>query len=244
MSRASSFNLAEFGPASVEIESLFTDEQKRILRKKELEKYDRNYFLTEYWKEDLAGCAGNRGLSYDDPTHSERFSLIADTLVETLPYNSFLDAGCGPGLLCDALAKRSKAVTGVDASLAAVDLATDLSKFKGRNFQVFEQNLIGLSFGDSEFECVVCLDVLEHLPVFDIKSSITELIRVSRDLLILSINTDNPYHFHPTILSKDTWRAIFQSQQGLERDFEVEKIMKLSVADKRTEYEFYCYRRI
>lgn len=231
----------------LEMNLLFSESERDKLRQSELAKYDMAYFEGDYWKEDLAGVSGNRGLSYDDPTHKLRFEILASALAHHAAPSSVLDVGCGPGLLCQALAERCERIAGIDASPAAIELANRAVRKLNAGISrisVLEANAISLPFEDEEFDLVTCLDVLEHLPVFDIQAAVQEVLRVCSCLVILSINTDNPYDFHPTILSPATWRAIFVSQAGFVRDSDCERAMSQSVSSKRAEYDFYCYRRL
>jgi ubiquinone/menaquinone biosynthesis C-methylase UbiE len=222
---------------------LFSESERDKLRRSELAKYDATYFEGDYWKEDLSGVSGNRGLSYDDPSHEIRFGILASALADHAAPASVLDVGCGPGLLCKALAGRCERIEGVDASPAAIELAGRNLHLLKTGITVQEANAISLPFEHEQFDLVVCLDVLEHLPVFDIQSAVTEILRVSADRAVFSINTDNAYEFHPTILSPATWRGIFASQPGIMRDGDCERAMSCSVSSLRTEYDFYCYRR-
>jgi ubiquinone/menaquinone biosynthesis C-methylase UbiE len=216
---------------------------RREFRKAELAKYDRAYFTKEYWKEDLPGAVGNRSLSYDDPNHLERFRIIASAICKLSGFSDILDAGCGPGGLLNALASKSSArLVGVDASPAAVSIGLqDLGL--GTRTKLVQAELIELPFADQEFDLVVCLDVLEHLPVFDIGDALRQIFRVSSDTVIFSINSDNPYKFHPTILSSETWRAILGSIGGWSRNHLFETALTQEVCTLRTEYDFYCYSK-
>lgn len=235
--------LREPKPDHSTMNGLFSESERDKLRRDELAKYDRAYYERDYWKEDLSGVSGNRGLSYDDPCHEMRFGILAKTIEDHAAPARVLDVGCGPGLLCKALAGRCERIVGVDASPVAVELAERNVLELKAGITVQEANTIALPFPDGEFDLVVCLDVLEHLPVFDIQAAVTEILRVSADRAVFSINTDNAYEFHPTVLSPATWRGIFASQSDYVRDNECERAMLQSVSVLRPEYGFYCYQR-
>jgi 2-polyprenyl-3-methyl-5-hydroxy-6-metoxy-1,4-benzoquinol methylase len=226
---------------------MFSEPEKDRLRRGELAKYDKNYFTNEYWKEDLPGVRGNRGLSYDDPLHQKRFHLLAEAILQNTASKSILDAGCGPAHLLTALRPLCGAkLVGVDAAAETISLANS-SAFLGANgegIQLRQANLRDLPFSDGEFELVVCLDVLEHIPVFDIEDALQEVFRVGSGQFIFSVNTDNAYVYHPTVLSKETWRAIFASQSFLHLDVKVELAMNAGVKAMRDEYDFFCYNRV
>lgn len=217
---------------------------RREFRRLELAKYDRAYFFEEYWKEDFLGVSGNRGLSYDDPNHSERFRIIARALCGLSDFSAVLDAGCGLGDLLIALEIASSSrLVGIDASPDAIEIGAQHLKSNSR-VELIQSELIDLPFGDQEFDLVVCLDVLEHIPVFDIMDALQQIFRVSRDSVILSINSDNPYRYHPTILSTETWRTILGSIDGWSRNHSFEEALADSVSSSRPEYDFCCLSKI
>ena len=213
------------------------------LRQKELRKYDKAYFFTEYWKEDIPGKRGNGGRSYDDPEHAARFAMLASALEGAIAYDSLLDVGCGPGFLLQALTSKGRRLAGIDASPDAIDLARQaISGGALREKTELSVALCSdLPFADKSFDAVVCLDVLEHLLVFDVHAAISEMVRVCGKHLVLSINSDNPYFYHPTILSPDTWRAILSSHASLTVNEELEAAFAAGVVTRRDEYSFYCY---
>jgi SAM-dependent methyltransferase len=226
------------------MKNLVSEAAKSAAREAELAKYDRHYFFSEYWKEDLPGQSGNRGLSYMDPGHVQRFQLLAGAISRMGPFKSLLDAGCGTGGLLQALERVSEAeLFGVDSSTHGISLARE-QLIVASKIQVLRAELRSLPFPDCRFDLLACLDVLEHLPIFDIEDCLSEIFRVCNNTLILSINSDNPYLYHPTILSKGTWRAIFDAREGWSRNENFEDLLVQHVCSKRAEYDFYCYSRI
>ncbi len=215
------------------------DNAVEALRTAELAKYDLSYFRGEYWKEDLLGVSGNGGRSYEDPDHRDRFALLAAALTEACNFGNLLDVGCGPGFLLRALTATDARLSGIDASTAALALAGNVVP-PGRA-DLRRALCTQLPFEDASFDAVVCLDVLEHLLVFDIEVAVAELVRVTRKHLILSINSDNPYAYHPTILSPATWRAMLASYPNLGVDYQAEALFAERVLSQRDEYAFYCY---
>lgn len=226
------------------MKNIISEAAKSVVRMAEVAKYDRHYFTTEYWKEDLPGQSGNRGLSYVDPCHIQRFQLLAGAIARIGPFRSILDAGCGVGGLLQALERISEAeLFGVDPSTDGISIARE-QLIGASKIQLLKAELRSLPFPDGRFDFLACLDVLEHLPIFDVEDCLSEIFRVCNDTLILSINSDNPYLYHPTILSKDTWRAIFDSREGWSRNESFEDLLVEHVCSKRAEYDFYCYSRI
>jgi SAM-dependent methyltransferase len=80
-----------------------------------------------------------------------------------------LDVGCDQAYLRDALGR---------AHYVGIDLY-------GRPDVLVNLEQVNLPFGDSVFDCVVCLDVLEHLEHIHALSD--EIVRVARQYLIISL---------------------------------------------------------
>ncbi len=213
------------------------------LRLSEGQKYDEAYFKKEYWKEDLPGLSGNRGLSYDDPGHKERFTFLFQTLIKPLQPKRLIDIGAGPGFLLEEALARSIDAHGVDLSPVAKNLfcARTDGLWKDR-FTVCP--LTEIPFSDKAFELCICLDVLEHLIVFDIFSAVQEICRISAADIICSINLDNPYNFHPTILSRDSWIAVFESTGLTQYQRHASDQLNVTVQARYSEYEFFVFHRV
>ena len=78
---------------------------------------------------------------------------------------SILDAGCGPGLFCYAMAREFPTcrVLGIDNMEDLVNTNNEISKRAGLGNCRFEmQDILGLSQED-EYDLVVCIDNLEHI---------------------------------------------------------------------------------
>lgn len=213
------------------------------MRVQEREKYNDNYFDEHYWAEDLPGKTGNRGLHYDDPDHSKRFSFLADLLCAHFSFTTFLDAGCGPGLLLRLMARRAKNAVGFDVSAAAAKLFVSSPDRAPAQPAFVVAGIENIPFSDDSFELTFCSDVMEHIPVFDIARAAEELARVTKTYLVLTINMDNPYSFHPTILSRETWDALFLSTGKLERSLGEETQLQEIVMGTHPEYSLFVYRK-
>jgi ubiquinone/menaquinone biosynthesis C-methylase UbiE len=211
-------------------------------RARERERYDDAYYSQHYWREDLAGVSGNRGLSYQDPNHAERFRFLSDILFHSPDTRNVLDIGCGPGLLLEQALLQGIDIYGIDVSDRALRAFHDrVDQSWWSRFLVSE--IISIPFPTNSIDLCLCLDVLEHVIVFDIFSAVSEICRVCRSEIVCSINLDNPYQFHPTILSRESWIAVFESS-GIVR-YEPEEVDRLqSLADRfRPEYEFFVFRK-
>jgi len=213
------------------------DYTKKEIRQKEIKKYDETYFEYEYWREDIPGYGSSTGYSYNDPGHSRRFTLIADMLKE-LEFQSILDAGCGKGVLVKELINRCYDVSGTEVSQYVID--NYLSGLHSDGV-IKQAPLRNLPFANNLFDVVFCSDVLEHIPIFDVRSSISELVRVTNDIIVATININNPYNYHPTILSRDTWNYLFL-QEGADRLDMIQSNMQSNINEHRPEYDLFVYK--
>jgi ubiquinone/menaquinone biosynthesis C-methylase UbiE len=113
-----------------------------------------------------------------DERNFKRIKSTADLIPACV--NSLLDVGCGNGVFLNWLLNQNINIelTGTDRS------ATALKYVKTKKV---ESDIIQLPFDDSSFDCVTCLEVIEHLPVTVYKKALAELVRVSRKFIIISV---------------------------------------------------------
>jgi ubiquinone/menaquinone biosynthesis C-methylase UbiE len=105
------------------------------------------------------------------------------------PGMSLLDAGCGTGLMYGELVPDIVATenyTGVDIASPMLDIARN--DFPEGRFHL--DDLYHLSYADDSFDAVICFEVLGHLP--EIKTPISEMIRVARKLVVFSVWNELP----------------------------------------------------
>ncbi len=77
---------------------------------------------------------------------------------------SVLDAGCGPGLVCCALAPHCRDITGVDVTRAMVDEAARRAAEAGlKNTRFVEGDIAALPFANETFDVAVSRYVFHHL---------------------------------------------------------------------------------
>jgi 2-polyprenyl-3-methyl-5-hydroxy-6-metoxy-1,4-benzoquinol methylase len=111
-----------------------------------------------------------------------RFFAKIQHVVASRPCANLLDAGCGEGMtlyqLNDLL---PDSVTAFDLNPACVEYTKSL--FPAAEITV--QNIYELPYKDHQFELVLCLEVLEHLP--DPLQAIRDLKRVAAGRLVLSV---------------------------------------------------------
>ena len=93
-----------------------------------------------------------------------------------------LDVATGTGRAALALAKRGAIVTGIDASREMLTVARTRAADAGLSIEFAEGDAHALAFPDREFDAVVCLRMLMHVP--DWRKALSELCRVTRHRLV------------------------------------------------------------
>lgn len=79
------------------------------------------------------------------------------------------DVGCGAGLLCEPMARLGATVTGIDASQETIRIAAAHAETQGLAIDYRCATAATLVAEDAEFDCVMTLEVIEHvadLPAF------------------------------------------------------------------------------
>ena len=104
-----------------------------------------------------------------------RLSLF-DEVVDTWHGETVLDLGCGGGFMAEALAERGANVIGVDPVEAAVVAARAHAGEAGLAIDYRVGSGEAIPLADGSIDCVVCVDVLEH--VADIDRVLDEIVRV------------------------------------------------------------------
>jgi len=112
-----------------------------------------------------------------------------DEVVGSWHGRTVLDLGCGGGFMSEALAKRGATVIGVDPVEAALAAAKAHAEEEGLaiDYRVGAGEAIPLA--DGSIDCVVCVDVLEH--VADLERVIGEIARVLKPDGLLLFDTIN-----------------------------------------------------
>jgi ubiquinone/menaquinone biosynthesis C-methylase UbiE len=112
----------------------------------------------------------------------EKNLLRIRTTAGLIPENvkTLLDVGCGNGVFLNWMLSQNLPIelTGTDRS------ATALKYVKSNKV---ESDITQLPFGDGSFDCVTCLEVIEHLPVTVYSTALAELCRVAKKYVIVSV---------------------------------------------------------
>ncbi len=116
---------------------------------------------------------------------------------------SIADVGCGGGLLCEPLARLGGAVTGVDASPEAIDMAKAHAAEAGLAIDYIAGTSDALAATGARFDLVTALEVVEH--VADVPGFIASLKALLKPggLLILSTPNRTPRSYLAVIVGAE-----------------------------------------
>lgn len=174
-------------------------------------------------------------------------AAVIDRISETInsipiDTQTILDIGCGNGVfinrLVDEFPDRFETIVGLDPCKEALKYVKTAK---------VNQNINGLPFESNSFDLVSCLEVLEHLPQRDFKKGLSEIQRVSRKYILVSVPNDetleqflvlcpkcccafNPY-FHMRNFNTENLHRLFD-------DFKT-----VAVREIGPESRFYAYKR-
>jgi 2-polyprenyl-6-hydroxyphenyl methylase / 3-demethylubiquinone-9 3-methyltransferase len=87
-----------------------------------------------------------------------------------------LDLGCGGGFMSEALAARGAIVTAIDPAAGAISIAKRHAAAQGLGIKYVVATGESVPLEDQSMDCVVCVDVLEH--VADLNIVLDEVKRV------------------------------------------------------------------
>ena len=104
--------------------------------------------------------------------------FLFDQIVGSWQGLTILDLGCGGGFMSEAILKRGASVIGVDPSLAAILAARAHASEQGVAIDYRLGNGEAIPLADRSVDCVVCVDVLEH--VADLECVLDEIVRVMK----------------------------------------------------------------
>ena len=115
----------------------------------------------------------------------DRFHHKIVSEVVALSPQSFLDAGCGEGFVARRIIETAPGidVTGCDVSADALEIAAAATP--GARFVL--GSVVELPFPDRSFDVVGCFEVLEHLPGESPRRALSEIARVARRAVVLSV---------------------------------------------------------
>jgi ubiquinone/menaquinone biosynthesis C-methylase UbiE len=153
------------------------------------------------------------------------------------PGSHVLDAGCGSGRHLRALAKLPDLkIVGIDRN--AKDVAEALTALKNMpdalssDYRVTQADINALPFDDAAFDCVICSEVLEHIPEHE--KALSELVRVLKPQgqLVVSV----PRYFSERIC----W--LISSEYHSNEGGHIRIYKKTKLKEMLTKYGFQCWK--
>ncbi|MGI8584351.1 MAG: class I SAM-dependent methyltransferase [Chitinophagaceae bacterium] len=155
------------------------------------------------------------GEMLQDPANRDR--ILNTAALIPLDTKTLADIGCGNGIFVNYLLDNNKAlqITGVDRSKTAL-------KYVRSN--KIAADIASLPFANNYFDCVTCLEVIEHLPNPVYKKSLKELARIASKHIIISVPYDEKLEHSYT--QCPACKTIFNKEIHL-RSFKEDDILNL-----------------
>jgi SAM-dependent methyltransferase len=125
----------------------------------------------------------------DDMIYAAPYQQARVAALVAMCNGSVLEVGCGTGYIARRIVQAGHAVTGLDASLIAVERA------RIAGVEAVEGWAENIPFDDHSFDTVLLADVLEHL--VDPGRALSEACRVARALVLASLPTFPPHAADP-----------------------------------------------
>ena len=134
--------------------------------------------MNDFEKEYYESAGFWEGDMLRDPANQERIRFTTAYLPEDV--HSLADIGCGNGVFVNHLLEKKP---GLD--ILAVDRSGTALKYVRTN--KLQASMFDLPLDDASFDCVTCLEVIEHLPVPVFEPSLQQLARIAKKYIIISV---------------------------------------------------------
>ena len=138
-----------------------------------------------------------------DPSTDQRYKVLRETIPDEV--RTILDVGCGDGALTNRLAEDWD-VTGVDMSAVALEYVTTAA---------VQASVTDLPFADRSFDLVLSSEMLEHLSPDDYRRAISEMSRVTRRHLLLTVPYREDLQFRQVRCPRCGWKGHVWGHQRL-----------------------------
>lgn len=117
-----------------------------------------------------------------------RLGFVADRCL--LAQATVVDVGCGGGILTEALARRARQVTGIDATAALIEVARTHADQSGLAIHYEALTAEALAVRQpASFDVVTCMELIEHVPDPErLVASLAELLKPGGSLFLSTIN--------------------------------------------------------
>lgn len=155
--------------------------------------------IKEYYEENPEGIPSLPEI----PEVYETHNLFLERVKKISPVR-LLDAGCGKGYLGETVRPYTQEYIGFDISSSAIEISR-----KRIPHSMFKTgSLLHLPFEDESFDCIICSEVLEHIPEHN--KAIKELHRVIKKGGTVLISTPN--RINPDMI----WRILVYGKYTLQ----------------------------
>ena len=129
--------------------------------------------------------SNNDNILYENPLHWDAVNISdfvrakLDEIKNSIPKDvtSIIDVGCGNGVLSNELSNTWQ-VIGIDRSRTAL---------RGVVTPKVLGDIAHLPFRDESCDMTLCSEVLEHLPVDLLDKAVTEILRISRKYILITV---------------------------------------------------------
>lgn len=140
------------------------------------------------------------------------FGEIAEEIVRRVRPRTALDAGCAMGMVVEQLRDRNVEAFGIDISEYALrQVREDIRPYCWRASLVDPL--------PRQYDLIICIEVLEHLPSADAGHAIANLCKYSNDILFSSTPIDYRESTHINVQPPEYWVRLF-AYQGFLRDLD------------------------
>lgn len=133
------------------------------------ESFEKEYYEADHFWE---------GQAIQDENNIKRFRLTESMVPATA--KSLADIGCGNGIFLSLMQERRPSV-----ELLGVDRSEKALSFVKCNKVIGDVSSIPVP--DKSYDCITCLEVIEHLPVTVFENALQELTRVSKEYVLISV---------------------------------------------------------
>lgn len=168
----------------------YTSETKRFLEKRFNEEKDNIYFAHQ-------PIYGYRNPHTADAQIS-KYMVIKSILnvLKDYSFSNFIDIGGAEGWTAYIVRKL------FNVKIASTDLSESVCKIAKNifNLEAIACDIHNLPFSDDEFDAVVCSETIEH--VTDYKKAVAELLRITKNVLIITVPHETPEMVAETIRKK------------------------------------------
>lgn len=160
-------------------------------------------YLMQFYRDMVGGYHPTK----EHSDRAEQREWMREQILEN-GWQTLLDAGCGPGFWFQLWDELKLEVSAVDRAKSAIPRAELLAKTLGADVPVFNSSLASLPFEDKTFDVAVTVKVLLHTPPNEILSTLKELSRVSRRLMLLEFVPTVPMKLREHVFQHD-YEALF-----------------------------------